>query len=198
MAYDESARLHVLFGSQFTDDPHTWVYDVRRNEWRDMRPHVQPPTDKNDAVLGYDPIHRVVLAIVKITTGMDETAKHELQTWAYNSQANRWQRMNPASEPESSGNRARQLIFRAGAESGDSRKLHQPAPRTANLDVSFRGCSGSAAIVRCDAADASTPGRRRRGLGPVASAGGSHVDRTEKWNCNRLSRRARNRGSLER
>ncbi len=111
MAYDEARKLHVLFGSQFDNDVHTWTYDVRRNEWRDMKPEIQPPTDKNDAVLTYDPIHRVVLAIIKITTGKDESATHELQTWAYDAGANRWQRMNPAAEPESSSNRARNLIF---------------------------------------------------------------------------------------
>lgn len=111
MAYDETHKLHVLFGSQFDNDAHTWAYDVRRNEWRDMQPDVQPPTDKNDAVLTYDPIHRVVLAIIKITTGKDEAATHELQTWAYDVGANRWQRMHPAAEPEPSSNRARNLIF---------------------------------------------------------------------------------------
>lgn len=111
MAYDEARRVHVLFGSQFDNDQHTWIYDIRRNEWRDMQPEVQPPTDKNDAVLTYDPIHKVVLAIIKITTGKEDDAKHELQTWAYDAGANRWQRMNPTSEPESSGNRARNLIF---------------------------------------------------------------------------------------
>ena len=88
----------------------TWTYDVRRNEWQDMQPEVQPPTDKNDAVLTYDPLHRVVLAIVKITTGKDEDAKHELQTWSYDAGANRWQRMNPATEPEPSSNRQRPLV----------------------------------------------------------------------------------------
>ncbi len=111
MAYDEARKLHVLFGSQFDNDVHTWAYDVRRNEWRDMKPDVQPPTDKNDAVLTYDPIHRVVLAIIKITTGKDESATHELQTWAYDAGANRWQRMTPTAEPESSSNRARNLNF---------------------------------------------------------------------------------------
>ena len=111
MAYDEARKLHVLFGSQFDNDQHTWAYDVRRNEWRDMKPEVQPPTDKNDAVLTYDPIHRVVLAIIKITTGKDEDAKHELQTWAYDAGANRWSRMNPTAEPDSSSNRARNLVF---------------------------------------------------------------------------------------
>ncbi len=111
MAYDEARKLHVLFGSQFDNDVHTWAYDVRRNEWREMKPEVQPPTDKNDAVLTYDPINRVVLAIIKITTGKDESATHELQTWAYDAGANRWQRMNPTAEPASSSNRARNLIF---------------------------------------------------------------------------------------
>src|SRR4029453_7532059 len=37
MTYDASRKVHVLFGSQFTDDPHTWTYDVRRNEWRDIQ-----------------------------------------------------------------------------------------------------------------------------------------------------------------
>jgi hypothetical protein len=111
MAYDAARKVHVLFGSQFTDDPHTWTYDVRKNEWRDMQPKIQPPTDKNDAVLSYDPIHRVVLAIVKITSGNDDDAKHELQTWSYDAAANQWRRMSPAAEPEPSGNRARQILF---------------------------------------------------------------------------------------
>jgi hypothetical protein len=111
MAYDEARKVHVLFGSQFTDDPHTWTYDVRKNEWRDMQPDLQPPTDKSDAVLTYDAINKVVLAIVKVSTGDDENAKHELQTWAYDAGTNRWQRMNPHAEPQASGNRARQLIF---------------------------------------------------------------------------------------
>jgi hypothetical protein len=111
MAYDASTKRHILFGSQFSNDVHTWAYDVRQNEWRDLQPAEQPPTDKNDAVLTYDPIHKRVLAIIKVTTGSDETAKHELQTWAYDGTANTWQRMNPASEPEPSGNRARNLTF---------------------------------------------------------------------------------------
>jgi YD repeat-containing protein len=76
-----------------------------------MQPPSMPPTDKNDPVLTYDPINRVVLAIVKVTTGEEDDAKHELQTWAYDAGANTWQRMNPAAEPEPSGNRARNLMF---------------------------------------------------------------------------------------
>lgn len=111
MAYDAARKLHILFGAQFTNDPHTWAYDIRRNQWRDMQPPEMPPTDKNDAVLTYDPIHQVVLALVKITTGQDEQARHEVQTWAYDTGANRWTRMKPAAEPDAAGNRTRNLVF---------------------------------------------------------------------------------------
>lgn len=111
MAYDAARGVHVLFGSQFSDDPHTWLYDLRKNEWRDASPEVMPPTDRNDAVLAYDPVNRVVLAIVKVTTGEDDAAEHRLETWAYDAGENRWSRMRPATEPEPSGSRARQLVF---------------------------------------------------------------------------------------
>src|SRR5262249_51869595 len=111
MAYDASTRLHLLFGSQFSDDPHTWGYSVERNEWRDLKPEILPPTEKNDPVLTYDAVNRVILAIVKVTTGDGEDAKHEVQTWSYNGRENRWARMNPSSEPDAAGNRTRNLIF---------------------------------------------------------------------------------------
>jgi hypothetical protein len=111
MAYDAARKRHVLFGTQFTDDPHTWTYDVAANEWRDMRPETMPPTNENDAVLTYDPVHKVVLALVKITTGEDEDARHEVQTWAYDTGANEWTRMRPVTEPDAGGNRTRNLVF---------------------------------------------------------------------------------------
>jgi|GEM_PF-1115394 len=55
MAYDAKHRLHVLFGSQFDNDPRTWVYDFKRNVWRDMQPESQPPTDKNDVARAQPP-----------------------------------------------------------------------------------------------------------------------------------------------
>jgi hypothetical protein len=111
MAYDAARKVHVLFGAQFTDDPHTWLYDLRQNEWRDAQPGAMPPTSQNDAVLTYDPLHRIVLALVKLTTGKDEEAQHRLETWAYDTAANTWSKLNPTPEPESSGSRARQLVF---------------------------------------------------------------------------------------
>lgn len=111
MAYDSARKLHVLFGSQFNNDPDTWLYDFRKNEWRDAMPAISPPTDKNDAVLTYDPFRRAVLAITKTTIGEEEAAKHSLESWAYDAGANQWTKLNPAQEPDPSGNRARQLMF---------------------------------------------------------------------------------------
>jgi hypothetical protein len=112
MAYDAARKLHILFGSQFSDDPHTWAYDLKKNEWRDMKPDTMPLTNQNDAVLTYDPINKVVLAVVKITQSRDgDGAVHRLETWAYNAGTNKWTKMNPPQEPDPSGNRARQLMF---------------------------------------------------------------------------------------
>ena len=111
MAYDAHRKLHVLFGSQFSDDRHTWTYDVERNQWRDMKPKTMPPTNKNDAVLTYDSLHRVVLALVKVTSGEGENAHHDVQTWSYDTDANVWTRKNPDREPDAAGNRTRNLVF---------------------------------------------------------------------------------------
>lgn len=111
MAYDAARKLHVLFGTQFKDDPHTWTYDAARNQWRDMKPPTMPPTNKNDPELTYDPINKVVLALVKVTTGDGDKARHDVQTWAYDSAANKWTRMKPSAEPDGAGNRTRNLVF---------------------------------------------------------------------------------------
>jgi len=111
MAYDAERKLHILFGAQFIDAPHTWACDVRENKWYDMQPENMPPTDKNDAVLTCDSINKVILAIVKITEGEDDEALHRLETWAYDAEANKWTKMNPKQELDPSGNRARVLMF---------------------------------------------------------------------------------------
>jgi hypothetical protein len=110
MTYDAASKVHVLFGTQFGDDPATWAYDLRKNEWRELKPAASPPSKENDAVLKYDAVGKVVVAIVKRTEGKDEQSKHELQTWAYDPAANTWKRMNPEREPDPSGNRARVLM----------------------------------------------------------------------------------------
>ena len=58
-----------MFGSQFNDDPHTWLYDFRKNEWRDAKPadHAAHGQERRGADLRS--VAQVVLAIVKITDG---------------------------------------------------------------------------------------------------------------------------------
>jgi len=113
MAYDASRKLHILFGSQFSDDPHTWGYDLERNEWRDLKPPSQPPTDRNDVVLAYDSANKVVLAAVRAGAVRDkkELVKGRLETWAYDATKNAWTRMQPTREPDGFANRSRVLTY---------------------------------------------------------------------------------------
>jgi hypothetical protein len=111
MVYDAARKRHVLFGAQFSDDPRTWAYDLRKNEWTDLKPEGSPPTKENDAVLAYDAEHGVVVALVKITQGKDEAAKHRLETWAYDGAKNTWAKMSPPAEPDAGGNRTRVLAY---------------------------------------------------------------------------------------
>lgn len=112
MAYDAARKLHILFGAQFTDDPHTWAYDLRKNEWRDLKPAVQPPTNKNDAVLAYDSVNQVIVALVRV---IDKEEKNEmveghLETWAFDAGKNTWTRMKSKDEPVGRGNRRRVMV----------------------------------------------------------------------------------------
>lgn len=111
MVYDAAHKLHILFGSQFSNDPHTWAYDLVANRWLDLKPEQMPPTDRNDAVLTYDSVHRVVIALVKISEGKGEEAKSRLETWVFDTGKRQWTKMNPPREPDASGNRARLLTF---------------------------------------------------------------------------------------
>jgi hypothetical protein len=112
MVYDEARKVHILFGTQFDDDPRTWTYDLSKNEWRDMKPKNQPPTDRNDAVLAYDRNGKVVVALVRVidkTAGKEVTAGH-LETWAYDAGKNDWKRMEPKREPDGWANRRRVMV----------------------------------------------------------------------------------------
>ncbi|GBD37434.1 hypothetical protein HRbin36_02565 [bacterium HR36] len=111
MAYDAAHKLHILFGSQFSDDPHTWAYDLVANRWIDLKPPLMPPTNRNDAVLTYDTVNRVIIAVVKVSEGKGEEAKSRLETWVFDTGKRQWTKMNPSREPDPSGNRARLLTF---------------------------------------------------------------------------------------
>jgi hypothetical protein len=111
MAYDPRHKVHVLFGSQFDDDQHTWLYDLNANTWKELATDGLPPTRQNDAVLAYDSSAGLILAVVKITTGKDEDAKHRLETWILNLDAKKWTPLKPEREPDPTSSRARQVMF---------------------------------------------------------------------------------------
>ena len=130
MVYDSKHKLHIMFGAQFSDDPHTWGYDLRKNQWRDLQPDTLPPTNENDAVLAYDSLNGVVIALVKVTEGKEENAKHKIETWAYDTGKNTWMKMNPHREPDSTGNRSRVLAFapELGLTILENRTRSKPGP----------------------------------------------------------------------
>ena len=130
MVYDSKHKLYIMFGSQFSDDPHTWGYDLYKNQWRDMQPDTLPPTNENDAVLAYDSLNDVTIALVKVTEGKDEDTRHPIQTWAYNTGQNTWEKMKPPQEPDSTGNRSRVLSFapELGLTILENRTRSKPGP----------------------------------------------------------------------
>jgi hypothetical protein len=113
MAYDSARRLHVLFGSQFGDDRHTWAYDLRANEWRDLKPTRQPPTRLNDPVLAFDEANKVIVAVVRVADSWEgpSVLKGHLETWAFDAGKNAWTRMKPPREPDGWHNRRRIMVY---------------------------------------------------------------------------------------
>src|SRR5262249_36159344 len=101
MAYDEARKLHILFGAQFQDDPHTSAYARRKTEWRALKPATQPATDRNDAVLAYDRNSKSVVALVRVVDRSDgkEPAAGHLETWSFDAETNAWTRLKPGREP---------------------------------------------------------------------------------------------------
>ncbi|MEX0716557.1 MAG: hypothetical protein WD066_08220, partial [Planctomycetaceae bacterium] len=114
MAYDEANRLHVLFGAQNIQDPHTWAYDLRKNEWRDLKPANQPNTDRNVAALAYDAANRVIVGMIRGPEGEgrgDADSGGHTDTWILDVAKNEWRKMNPDVEPPGRGNRFRKPVY---------------------------------------------------------------------------------------
>jgi len=107
MAYHKELKKHILFGTQFSDDPHTWAYDLTRNEWTDLKPAMQPPTDKNDAVLAYDEPNKMIVASIRVPGKIGGDEGWHYETWAYDGVKNTWTKMNPNVEPPGGGQRRR-------------------------------------------------------------------------------------------
>lgn len=101
--YDAVHCLFVLFGSQFHDDPRTWVYDLRKNQWRVLEVKEHPPADKSCPVLAADTRNGIVLCSVQGANG--------LETWVLDVAKPAWTRLKLPREPDPSGGRNRVLIY---------------------------------------------------------------------------------------
>lgn len=110
LAFDTQHDKLVMFGSQYLEDERTWLYDPAKNAWEShlLRPH--PPHQKvtkdycTIPRLCYDPLHGVVLCLA----WMGEEG-HE--TWALDVGKLQWTKLSPATEPNGSKSRSRNLDF---------------------------------------------------------------------------------------
>jgi hypothetical protein len=112
MAYDPANQLHVLFGTQFGNDPFTWTFDLRKNTWTGHKPDPSPPTDRNDPVLAYDANTKRVIAVVRAIDRGEKTevlAGHA-ETWAFDAATTKWTRLKPRREPDGWSNRSRVMV----------------------------------------------------------------------------------------
>jgi hypothetical protein len=112
MCYDSANKLHVLFGTQFDNDPVTWTFDLRKNEWRGHKPKDGPPTDRNDPGLAFDANSKRTIALVRALDKVEakEVAGGHVETWAFDAKALSWTKLNPAREPDGWSNRSRNVI----------------------------------------------------------------------------------------
>lgn len=96
MAWDENARMIVLFGGQ-TDaggNDETWAYDLGSNSWTNMAP-ASAPSRRSFHSMAYDARSgRIVLF-----GGFLPDGNLSSETWTYDLSANTWRRMAPATGP---------------------------------------------------------------------------------------------------
>src|SRR6185436_7711261 len=110
IAYDAKNDCLVVFGSQYGNDEKTWFYRYEANAWEglDLDPH--PPAKKGKTYstipkMAYDSLNGVCLCL----TWDDATGQH--QTWILDVAARKWTAMKPATEPDTSSSRSRNLSY---------------------------------------------------------------------------------------
>jgi N-acetylneuraminic acid mutarotase len=112
MAYDDASGRLLLFGGyRNSPDPaapsadrlgDTWAYEAKTNTWTELKPVVSPP-GRLAAMMVYDKTSGKM--ILSGGYGFDNVFG---DTWAYDSQANTWTKLNPAGSP---GARAAAAVF---------------------------------------------------------------------------------------
>lgn len=110
LAYDSKHDCLVMFGSQYLNDEQTWIYRFGTNRWEAHALDPHPPAKKTGTYstiprMAYDSIHDVMVCLV----WLGEEGGHE--TWSFDLDKMRWTKLNPATEPEPSKSRSRNLSF---------------------------------------------------------------------------------------
>ncbi len=105
----------VLFGSQYSDDERTWTYRFESNRWEahELDPH--PPgrkegTYSTNPKMAFDEANGMCLCVVR----RGEESGHPtgtLETWVLDPGVMKWTRMEPATSPDPSASRARNLGY---------------------------------------------------------------------------------------
>jgi hypothetical protein len=121
LAYDAGHDCLVLFGSQYASDEKTWIYRYPSAtptekggmggwEAHELEPH---PVGKKLGTystipkMAYDALNGICLCLTWDTN----TGQHE--TWAFDAGKLQWTKMSPATEPDASMSRSRNLGFSA-------------------------------------------------------------------------------------
>ena len=80
MVYDDRTDLVVLYGglSNVAMSQDTWVYDVDRDEWRNVTPATGPGPLARQA-MAYDPVNDVVV----LFGGIDASSRTRNETWVF-------------------------------------------------------------------------------------------------------------------
>lgn len=112
LAYDWKRDKLVMFGSQYSQDEKTWLYDLKTNKWEGLALDPHPPAVKATKEystiprMAFDPANDVVLCVAWLGDKGHET-------WAFDVAKKTWTKLNPATEPDQSKSRSRNLGFDA-------------------------------------------------------------------------------------
>jgi fibronectin type 3 domain-containing protein len=107
--YDAANDCAILFGSQYSEDPKTYIYRYSTSAWEalDLSPH--PPTRKEGPYstipkMAFDSLHNICLCVVWL-------GENDHETWALDVAKLAWTKLNPTPEPDPSKSRTRNLSY---------------------------------------------------------------------------------------
>ncbi|MCE9560446.1 MAG: fibronectin type III domain-containing protein [Planctomycetes bacterium] len=113
LAYDTRHDVLVMFGSQYSPDERTWLYDLKTNKWEGLNLDPHPPAVKATKEystiprMAYDPVNGIVLCVAWLGDRGHET-------WAFDVGKRAWTKLSPATEPDPSKSRSRNLGYDPG------------------------------------------------------------------------------------